>query len=201
MLRLALVVLAVVAVASLSGHLAAGEKGIKVGDAAPTFTKLPGVDGKMHSLSDLKDKEVVVVCITCNHCPVAVAYEDRLIEFTKKHAGKDSKVAFVAINVNNLEADKLPKMKERAAERGFNFPYLHDESQQIAAKLGARVTPEFYVLNKDRKVVYMGAMDDNNNPKAVKTNFLVAAVEATLEGKTIEKTSTTARGCTIKWDK
>ena len=97
-------------------------KKIKIGAAAPTYANLPGVDGKSHSLADLKDKDVVVLVITCNHCPVAVGYEDRIVEFAKKHAGSGSKVGFVAINVNTIEADKLPRMVERAKEKGFNFP-------------------------------------------------------------------------------
>src|SRR4051812_31757939 len=98
----------------------AGEfnKKLNVGDKAPAFTGLEGVDGKKHALADYKDKDVLVLVITCNHCPVAVAYEDRIIDFTKKHASSpDSKVGVIAINVNNYEQDKLPKMKERAKEK------------------------------------------------------------------------------------
>src|SRR5206468_2723707 len=111
--------------------------------------------------------------------PVAVAYEDRMINFAKKHAGPGSKVAFIAINVNNLEADKLDKMKIRAQERGFNYPYLYDETQAIGRALSAKVTPEFYVFNKDRKLVYWGAMDDSQ--KSPKTNYLEPAVESALK--------------------
>src|SRR5262249_48397164 len=137
---------------ALASPALAGEfnKVRSVGDACPTFENLEGVDGKMHSLSDLKDKEVVVVVVTCNHCPVAVSYEDRIIAFAKKYtADKDSKVGLVAINVNNLEADKLPKMKERAKEKGFNFTYVYDPSQKIGKELGATRTPESFVLTKD----------------------------------------------------
>lgn len=186
---------------ALVASVQAGEfnKKLSVGDAAPTWEKVEGVDGKMHSLSDLKDKDVVVMVITCNHCPVAVAYEDRIINFTKKHASPDSKVAVVAINVNNLEADKLPAMKERAKEKGFNFPYLHDASQKVGRAYGASVTPEFFVLNKERKIVYMGAMDDDmSNPK---TNYLEQAVTAALKGAKPEKTETRARGCGVKYEK
>lgn len=186
----------------LSSPASAGQfnKKINIGDAAPVWSSLPGVDGKMHSLADLKDKDVVVCVITCNHCPVAVAYEDRVISFAKKHAGDpNSKVAVVAINVNNLEADRLPKMKERAKEKGFNFPYLHDESQEIANKLGATRTPEFFVFNKERKLVYMGAMDDSQS--SPKTHHLEAAVTATLKGQLPATKETRPAGCTIKFDK
>jgi len=179
----------------------AADKKLKIGDSAPVFTGLEGVDGKTHSLADLKAKDVVVVVITCNHCPVAVAYEDRIIDFAKKYAsGSDSKVGLVAINVNKSEADSLPKMKERAKEKGFNFAYLFDPSQKIARQLDATVTPEFYVLNKERKLVYMGAMDDTMNAAKVKVNYLEAAVKATLEGKMPETTQTKARGCGVKYE-
>lgn len=186
---------------ALVASVQAGEfnKKLSIGDSAPAWEKVEGVDGKMHSLSDLKDKDVVVMIITCNHCPVAVAYEDRIINFTKKHASPDSKVGVVAINVNNLEADKLPAMKERAKEKGFNFPYLHDASQKVGRAYGASVTPEFFVLNKERKIVYMGAMDDDmSNPK---TSYLEQAVTATLKGAKPEKAETRARGCSVKYEK
>ena len=124
---------------------------------APAWIDLPGTDGKKHSLADLKDKPVVVVVFTCNSCPVGRTYEDRIIEFAKKHAAPDSKVALVAINVNTIEEDRLPKMQERAKEKGFPFLYLFDESQRIARDFGAMYTPEFFVIDKDRKIAYMGA--------------------------------------------
>jgi len=174
-------------------------KKLNIGDVAPVFKDLEATDGNKYSLDSFKDKDVLVVCITCNHCPVAVAYEDRIIGFVKKHAGKDSKVGFVAINVNNLEADKLPKMKERANEKGFNFVYAYDPSQKIGRDLGASVTPEFFVLGKDRKVIYMGAMDDSQS--SPKVNYLEAAVEAALKGETPKTKETRARGCSVKYEK
>lgn len=177
-------------------------KVVSIGDASPVFDKLPGTDGKDYGLSNFEKKEVVVVVITCNHCPVAVAYEDRLIEFTKKFADKsDSKVGIVAINVNLGEDDAMPKMKERAKAKGFNFPYLIDESQQIARKLGARVTPEVFVLNKDRKIVYMGAFDDNMNEKKVSKKYVEDAVEALLKGEKIATTETQPKGCGVRFEK
>jgi len=176
----------------------AGEfnKVLKVGDAAPVYKNLPGVDDKMHSLADLK-KDVVLVVVTCNHCPVAVAYEDRIIEFTKKHGAK---VDVVAINVNNLEADKLPAMKVRAKDKGFNFSYIYDESQKVGRDYGATVTPEFYVLNKERKVVYMGAFD--NKQSGATENYVEPVVEALLSGKTVAgKTETKPFGCSVKYEK
>jgi peroxiredoxin len=176
----------------------AGEfnKKLSVGDAAPAWSDLPGVDDQTHSLADLENKDVVVVVFTCNHCPVAVAYEDRIIEFTKNCSDK---VAVVAICVNDYDADKLPEMKERAKNKGFNFTYLYDESQKSGRAFGATVTPEFFVLNKERKVVYMGAMDDNMNKPTV--SYLEQAVSAILKGEQPPKAETRARGCSVKYSK
>jgi peroxiredoxin len=173
-------------------------KKISVGSSAPTWSKLPGTDGKKHSLSDLKDKDVVVMVVTCNHCPVAVAYEDRIIDLTRKYG---SRVGVVAINVNSSEEDRLPKMIERAREKGFNFPYLYDESQDVGRAYGASVTPEFFVLNKERKIVYMGAMDDSISPQNVKTSYVEPAVDAALKGSTPAVSETRARGCGVQYER
>lgn len=174
---------------------------IKIGSPAPTFSGLETADGKSVSLADYKDKDVLVVCITCNHCPVAIAYQDRMVEFAKKYAGADAKVALVAINVNNSEADKLPKMKDVAKEKGFNFPYAYDPSQKIAKDLGAAVTPEFFVFNKERRLVYTGAMDDNMNADKVTKHYLTDAVDAALKGETPKVATSQRKGCGIQYDK
>jgi peroxiredoxin len=184
---------------ALFGSAAGGTK-LDIGAAAPAFANLPGIDNKKYSLGDFK-QEVLVVCITCNHCPVAEAYEDRLIGFAKKYAAaKDAKVAFVAINVSNHADDKLDKMKVRAKEKGFNFPYLYDQSQAIARKLNARVTPEFYVFDKNRKLAYWGAMDDNLVLAKVTENYLEPAVDALLAGKAVANPKTRAFGCNVEYD-
>jgi peroxiredoxin len=171
------------------------------GDAAPAWENLEGTDGKKHSLADLKDKDVVVVVFTCNSCPVAAGYEDRVVAFAEKFAKPDAKVALVAVNVNTGKADALPAMKERAAKKKFNFAYLYDPTQQIARKYGALYTPEFFVLDKQRKVLYTGAMDDKAPPGAAKAHHLEAAVTAALAGKPVElKETTAAAGCKIKFD-
>jgi peroxiredoxin len=175
---------------------------LKIGDAAPTFSDLQcATSGKSVSLDSYKGKDVVVVCITCNHCPVAIAYEDRLVNFAKAYAGKDKKVGFVAINVNNMEEDKLPKMKERAKDKGFTFAYAYDPSQKIARELGAKVTPEFFVFDKDRKLVYHGAMDDNMKAEKVTKHYLADAVEATLKGETPKVQTSAPKGCGIAYEK
>lgn len=172
---------------------------LNIGDPAPSWTDLPGVDGQPHSLADFKDKEVVVVVFTCNSCPIAVDYEDRIITLAGSEPVKSGRVGVVAINVNTIEADRLDKMKERAESKGFNFPYLYDESQKIAKAYGAIFTPEFFVLDRDRKIAYMGGMDDNSNPNQVMSNFLSPAIEATLAGKAPEVKETVARGCRIRY--
>lgn len=184
------------------GRAVAGEYNttLNIGDAAPAWEGLVGTDDKLHALADLKDKDVVVLFFTCNSCPVATNYEDRILAFAKKHAGPDSKVALVAVNVNTIPEDRLPRMKEKAKEKEFSFPYLYDETQKIAKDYGANYTPEFFVLNKERKVVYMGAMDDAGPPREPKANYLEAAVAAALKGEKVEKAETSAQsGCRIRF--
>ena len=172
---------------------------LNIGDPAPSWSKLPGVDGRDHSLADLADKQVVVVVFTCNSCPIAVDYENRIIAIAKQFAGPAGKAALVAINVNRIPEDSFEKMKERAEKKGFPFPYLFDESQQIARAYGANFTPEFFVLDRDRKVVYMGGMDDNSNPDKVMATYLKPAIEAALTGKPPTTTETAARGCRVRY--
>ena len=175
---------------------------LNIGDPAPAWTDLEGVDGRRHSLSDSADKEVVVVVFTCNSCPVATDYEDRIIAFAKKSAAPESKVALVAINVNKVAEGQLPKIRVRAEAKGFInlFPYLYDDTQQIGRAFGAAFTPEFFVLNRQRQVVYMGGMDDNSRAEEVKTNFLDPAVEAALAGKTPDVTEAPAIGCRVRYE-
>lgn len=175
---------------------------LKIGSPAPAFTGLEcATSGKTCSFDLMKDKDVVVICITCNHCPVAVAYEDRLIDFARKYCGEGSKVGLVAINVNNGAADRLDKMKERAKEKGFNFPYVYDPSQKIAVELGATKTPEFFVFDKERKLVYTGAFDNSMRAEKVTEQYLAPAVEAALKGEKVAKAVTTAVGCGIQFEK
>lgn len=185
------------------GSMSAGEynKKLNIGDPAPAWKDLPGTDGKKHSLADLKDKDAVVVVFHCNSCPIANDYEDRLIAFAKKFCGPDGKVALVAINVNTVPEDRLDKMTIRAQKKKYNFPYLYDESQKIAKDFGAQYTPEFFVLDKNRKVAYMGAMDDKSNEQEAKVNYLEPALDAALKGEKLAKGETLARGCMIRYKK
>ncbi|MDG2358075.1 MAG: thioredoxin family protein [Planctomycetaceae bacterium] len=190
----------ILTVVGMTLRIEAGEYNpvLNIGDKAPAWKELPGVDGKQHSLSDLKERDVVVLAFICNSCPYAVDYENRLIAFSKKHSGKDSRVSIVAVNVNKVEEDLPPKMKEKADAKGFNFPYLFDKDQKIANDYGAGFTPEFFVLNKNRKVVYMGAMDDSPNADKVKRCYVEEAVTAALVGKQPEVKETVPIGCRIR---
>ncbi len=173
---------------------------LKIGDACPAWTDLPGTDGQKHSLVDLKDVPVVVVVFTCNTCPTATDYEARILDAIKYNdATNAGKVKLVAINVNKVAGDSLADMIARAKDKGLTYPYLYDETQQIAKQYGAITTPQFFVLNKDRKLVYTGALDDATDPKVVKVNYLQPAIDAALAGKTPEVTSIPPRGCLIRF--
>lgn len=173
-----------------------------IGDKAEDFS-LKNIDGKMVSLADFKDARGFIVIFTCNTCPYSVANEDRIIELDKKYKPKGFPV--VAINPNNPEVssgDSFELMKERAAEKGFAFPYLLDEGQKVYPKYGATKTPHVFVLKKDDKdliVKYIGAIDDSaRDAGSVRTKYVENAVDALLTDQPIEMASTKAIGCSIK---
>lgn len=172
---------------------------LKIGDLAPSWVDLVGIDDEKRSLADLKDKQVVVVCFTCNSCLYSIDYEDRMIAFQKKFSERKQGVALIAINSSRKPAEQLDKMKERAAAKEFPFPYLMDDTQKVAASYGANFTPEFFVLNKDRRIVYMGAMDDRTEADKVEQRFVELAVEAALRNEMPATTTHPARGCSIPY--
>lgn len=174
---------------------------LDIGDPAPAWNDLPGVDGKTHSLSDLKDKEFVVVVFHSCSCDVAEEYEGRIKAYARKYGGNEGRVAVVAINVSKDEEDRLPAMKKRAKEHAFNFSYLFDESQKTAREFGALWTPEFFVLNREREVVYMGGLDDRSAIRFVKHRYLEEATAALLSGKQPEVQETPAIGCRINLER
>lgn len=169
----------------------AGAAEVAIGEKAPTFKGIPGADGKTYGLDNFKDAKVVVIVFTCNTCPVAVAYEDRMIEFAKKY--KDKGVEVIAINQKGSE--DLDAVKKRAEEKGFPFAYCYEKSQDTARAYGATRTPEFFVLDKDRTIQYHGSFDDNQG--SPKTPYIDNAVDALLAGKKPEKAKTEAFGCGI----
>lgn len=175
-----------------------------VGDAAPKFDALPATDGRMVASSDFDTAKVLVVVFTCNSCPYSVDYEDRLNAFqleycTAKREGEMPQVQLVAINSNLVSADLLDQMRARAEQKGFRFPYLFDASQKVPQAYGAVRTPEFFVLNQERRVVYMGTFDDNAHPKEVKQRYVQLAVEATLRDEPVEVAETAPVGCMIRF--
>ena len=176
--------------------------GYRVGDTAIDF-KLKNVDGKTVTLADMKDAKGYIVVFTCNACPYAKAYEDRVIALHNKYASLGYPV--VAINSNDKDvqpADSYDKMKERAREKKIPYAYLYDETQEIAKTYGATRTPHVYVLDKNRVVRYIGAIDDNSEtPSEVKEKYVENAVDALRNGKDVSVKETKAVGCGIKWKK
>lgn len=193
---------AVIALVTLSAFVNKNPTGYKVGDIATDF-KLENVNGKMVSLSDYKEAKGFIVIFTCNTCPYAMAYEDRIIELNKKYASKGYPVIAIMPNNTTLKpGDNMDAMRVRAKAKGFTFPYLLDKGQKIYPQYGATKTPHVYVLQKTKKgnqVKYIGAIDDNyEDANAVNTTYVQDAVDALLSGKTIKETETRAIGCSIK---
>ena len=175
--------------------------GYKIGDVATDFS-LKNIDGKMVSLSDYKDAKGFIVIFTCNTCPYAVAYEDRIEALNKKYASQGYPV--IAIMPNNpavKPGDNMEAMKARAKAKGFTFPYLMDEGQKIYPQYGATKTPHVYILQKSSKgnmVKYIGAIDDNyQDASDVTTKYVENAVDALKAGKEIKEKETRAIGCSI----
>jgi peroxiredoxin len=177
--------------------------GYTIGDVATDF-KLKNIDGKYVSLSDYPDAKGFVVVFTCNHCPFAKAYQDRLITLDKEYKGKGYPV--IAINPNDpslVPEDSYEAMQTRAKEKSYTFPYLIDESQEVYRTYGATRTPHIYVLQKEKDnkliVKYIGAIDDNyQDPSAVTQTYLQNAINDLLAGNDPKVSSTKAIGCTIK---
>jgi len=172
---------------------------VDVGQPGPKFVGLIGIDGKSHSLDDYKSAKVIVIAFTCNHCPVAQMYEDRFIRFAK--AQKKRGVVFVAISSSLLSPDSLEKMRERATQKGFDFPYLSDPTQEIGKAYGATVTPQLFVLDRERNIAYMGKFDDDIEPEKVQRSYVREAVHTLLDGKRPDPSETRATGCGIEYGK
>lgn len=173
--------------------------GYKVGDKAADF-KLKSVDNKMYSMSDYKDAKGFIVVFTCNHCPFAVKYEDRIIDLAKKYKSKG--YILLAINPNDPVAqpeDSFELMQKRAKEKKFTFPYLFDEGQKIYPQYGATKTPHVFLLDKNLVVKYIGAIDDNvEDASQVKEKYLENAIAALEKGQEPTPNTTKAIGCSIK---
>lgn len=175
-------------------------KKLAIGQRAPDFT-LPTIDGHDRALQSFKDKRVIVVVFTCNHCPYAQAYEDRLVAIQRDYADKG--VQLVAVNSNDAAGypeDSFDNMFKRAQKKQFNFPYFRDEPQRVANSYGAEYTPEVFVLNAKFEVCYIGRIDDNwQHPEKARSHDLREAIDAVLTGQPVKNPVTHAIGCTIKW--
>ena len=184
-------------------------KTLAVGSVAPPFS-LPDVSGKFYSLDDFKDAKVLVMIFTCNHCPTAQAYEDRMIKFTDEY--KDKGVEVVAVMPNSTMGllpeecgytdlnDSYEEMIIRHRDKKYNFPYLYDgDTQSMAIAYGPVATPHAYVFDADRKLAYIGRLDNVEKPGKANAEDLRAAVDALLAGKTVANPENKTFGCSVKW--
>lgn len=182
---------------------------LAIGSPAPDFS-LPGIDGKVHKLSDYSASKILVIVFTCNHCPTAQLYESRIKKLAADY--QDKGVALVAIEPNNARAvrldelgytdvsDSLEEMKIRAEYRHFNFPYLYDgETQSVSRAYGPQATPHVFIFDQQRKLRYEGHIDNNQRESLVKTQDARHAIDALLAGKPVPVDHTRVFGCSTKW--
>ncbi|MCJ8167556.1 redoxin family protein [Pontibacter sp. E15-1] len=188
---------------------AADPKPLAIGAQAPDFS-LPGTDGKTYTLQSFADARVLAIIFTCNHCPTAQAYEDRMIALTADYKAKG--VAVVAVSPNDPLAvsldelgysdmgDTFEEMRVRVKEKGYNFPYLYDgETQKMALAYGPAATPHVFVFDKQRKLQYTGRLDSSEKPGSANAEDTRAALDALLAGKPVPVAKTKTFGCSIKW--
>jgi len=200
-MRKVLLSLAVVSLVAVSAFAGKFNKVVSVGDKAPTFSGLPAVqngEDTSLTLSDIKE-DVVVVVFLANHCPVVKAYEDRLIEFTNAYKDKGVKVVGISVSNPSINEDKIPGIKEYTKEHKSNYIYGYDETQAIGKAYGATNTPQFFVLDKERKIRYTGTLDDNQQEAKVTKTYLKDAVDALLSGKAPEIDESRPQGCGISY--
>jgi peroxiredoxin len=175
-------------------------KTLQIGSTIPDFNLL-SIDGKTYSLDSFKNKKALIIVFSCNHCPYVQAYEDRMMAIQKDYDEKG--VTIIAINSNDAvqyPEDSFEEMKNRSVSKKFNFLYLRDETQSVAKSFDAAHTPEIFLFNAERKLVYHGKIDDNwQDERKVKTKYLRNALDELLSGKAISVPETYSIGCTIKW--
>jgi peroxiredoxin len=170
---------------------------LSIGEKAPKFSDLPGVDGKKHSLTEYQSAKAVVVVFTSNQCPVAIDYEERLVALQEEFSKRE--VQLIAICSNFEPGNELELLKERAESQKFNFPYLRDDNQEIAKAYGATHTPHVFLLDGNRNIAYMGAIDDSDLPEKVAKHYLRDAIESVLEGAEPAIKETQSFGCRIRY--
>ncbi|HEY2734429.1 MAG TPA: thioredoxin family protein [Polyangiales bacterium] len=180
--------------------MVAYSKGMPLGTSAPPFS-LPAVDGSSYSLDSFREAKLLVVIFTCNHCPYAQALESRFIELQHDYAARG--VRLCAINPNDARAypdDDFASMRKRAQDNGWNFPYLRDETQQVARAYDAACTPDIFVFDAERKLRYNGRCDDNwKEPSKVTRRDLRRALDQLLAGGAVDFDVHPALGCSVKW--
>ncbi len=192
-------VLTMLAVVTILVAAAPMKQGYDIGDTVADF-KLKNVDGKKVALADFKSAKGFIVIFDCNTCPVSKAYNERIIALHKKYASQGFPV--LAINPNDPEVsagDSFEKMVDYARKKGYEFPYLVDETQEVAKAFGATNTPHVFVLTKELKVAYIGSIDNSRDESKITKKFVEEAVDALLKGQEVPTPKTKALGCTIKW--
>jgi len=207
--RTALLALAVSAGLAAPASAAEGPVTLAIGAAAPDFD-LPGTDGQRYSLASFQDAEVLVLIFTANHCPTAQAYEERILKLHADYAGRGVQIVLISPNdplAVRLDeqgwsdmGDALEDMKIRARDRGYTFPYLYDgETQEMSREYGPKATPHVFVFDKERKLRFVGRIDDNEDPSKATTTDTRDAIEAVLAGEPVKVETTKVFGCSIKW--
>ena len=173
---------------------------LRTGDAAPEFA-LPGTDGATHRLSDLADRPLFLAVFWCNHCPYVQAWESRMIDLGRRYGPRG--VGIVLINSNDADAypdDRYESMARRASEKQYPFPYLRDETQEVARAYGALVTPHPMLFGRDRRLLFQGRIDnDHQHPESVTHRYLETALEQALAGRPVDPAQLPVAGCTVKW--
>jgi peroxiredoxin len=203
------VVVSVLFMAGLGFSASEKVETLRIGQKAPDFN-LPGVDGRNYKLADFADADVLVIIFTCNHCPTAQAYEERIIKLAADYKNKG--VALVAISANDPKAvrldelgysdmsDSFEEMKTRAKDMKFNFPYLYDgDNQRVSLAYGPARTPHVFIFDRQRELRYVGRFDNSERAKLVKSEDARNAIEALLNGKKVAVEETGTIGCSIKW--
>jgi peroxiredoxin len=172
---------------------------LTIATEAPSFD-LPGVDGRNHSLDDYADAPILAVVWSCNHCPYVIAWEGRMKALQEEYGDRGFRL--VAINSNDAEnypADSFDAMKQRAQEQEFNFDYLHDADQSVAQQYGPERTPEVFLFDRNRRLVYHGAIDDSREEDGVSERYVRDAIEALLADQDPPVSETPPVGCSVKW--
>ncbi len=173
---------------------------LHAGDPAPHFA-LPGVDGKTYRLEEFANDPFLLVVFWCNHCPYVQAWEGRMIDIGRRYLPKG--VRTLLINSNDARAypeDRFESMVRRAKEKQYPFPYLHDESQEVAHAYGALVTPHPMLFDRGRRLLFQGRIDnDHQHPELVSERYLERALDQALSGKPVQPSEVPVQGCTVKW--